>query len=93
MHFPFIINESAPFDRRDIQIYLEKNGIQTRPPFAGNITRQPMLKGKKFLTPDDSYKNSDDVMKNGVLLGCHQGLSEEQFRYVEQIAKKFFNKF
>ena len=93
MHFPFIINESAPFDRRDIQIYFEKNGIQTRPPFAGNIIRQPMLKGQKFLTPDDSYKNSDDVMKNGVLLGCHQGLSEEQFSYVEQIAKKFFNKF
>jgi len=90
MHFPFIIKDDAPFSRRDLQIYFEERGIQTRPPFAGNVMRQPMLKGQKFLAPDDSYENSDDVMKNGVLLGCHQGLVEDQFAYVEEVAENFF---
>ena len=90
MHFPFIIKDDAPFSRRDLQIYFEERGIQTRPPFAGNVMRQPMLKGQKFLAPDDSYENSDDVMKNGVLLGCHQGLVEDQFAYIEEVAENFF---
>ena len=91
MHFPFIIKDDAPFSRRDLQIYFEERGIQTRPPFAGNVMRQPMLKGQKFLAPDDSYENSDDVMKNGILLGCHQGLVEDQFAHVEEVAEKFFS--
>jgi len=91
MHFPFIIKDGAPFNRRDLQIYFEERGIQTRPPFSGNVMRQPMLKGQKFLAQDDSYENSDDVMKNGVLLGCHQGLVEEQFVHVEEVTEKFFH--
>ena len=92
MHFPFVIKESAPFSRRDLQKYFELRGIQTRPPFSGNILRQPMIKNQKISTPD-SYDNADDMMKNGVLLGCHQGLSNEQFAHVNQVCEDFFNQF
>ena len=92
MHFPFVIKENAPFDRRDLQKFFELRGIQTRPPFSGNILRQPMIKGQKISTPD-SYENADDMMKNGVLLGCHQGLTDEQFAHVSQVCRDFFNQF
>ena len=92
MHFPFIINEDAPFIRRDLQTFFELRGIQTRPPFSGNILNQPMMEGQKFIAEDD-YTNANDLMKNGVLLGCHQGLTEEQFKHIEKVSKEFFNQF
>ena len=42
--FPIVITEKAKFSRRDFQIFLEKNDIQTRVVFTGNINRQPGFK-------------------------------------------------
>ena len=38
---PLIVREDAPFTRRELQTYLEGQGIQTRTVFTGNILRQP----------------------------------------------------
>jgi CDP-6-deoxy-D-xylo-4-hexulose-3-dehydrase len=92
MHFPFVIEEGAPFSRKDVQTYLELRGIQTRPPFSGNILNQPMMKNQKFIA-SDSYENSNDMMKNGILLGCHQGLSDEQFTHIEEVLASFFEQY
>ena len=48
--FPLLIKESAPFSRKQFQIYLEKRNIQTRVCFTGNVLRQPMTKNieKRF---------------------------------------------
>tara|TARA_X000000950_G_scaffold84957_1_gene106925 strand:- start:11096 stop:12310 length:1215 start_codon:yes stop_codon:yes gene_type:complete len=89
MHFPFVINENAPFARKDVQTFFELRGIQTRPPFSGNILNQPMMKGQKCIA-NDTYDNANDMMKNGVLLGSHQGLSEEQFSHIESVCEEFF---
>ena len=45
----------------------ELRGIQTRPPFSGNILNQPMMKGQNYIA-NDVYDNANDMMKNGVLL-------------------------
>ncbi len=92
MHFPIIINDIAPFSRKDLQTYFELRGIQTRPPFSGNILNQPMMKNQKFIA-NDNYDNANDMMKNGVLLGCHQGLSKEQFEHIENVSSSFFLQF
>ena len=56
--------------------YLEKNKIQTRPIFTGNTLRHPAFKSlvsnKNKLK---EFRNSDYIMKYGLLIGCHQGLS------------------
>jgi len=39
--YPIIIKENKFFNRKKLQIFLEKNYIQTRPIFSGNILRQP----------------------------------------------------
>ena len=92
MHFPFIIKEDAPFRRKHLQEFFELRGIQTRPPFSGNILNQPMMKDQKFIA-NDSYENANDVMKNGVLLGSHQGLTTEQFQHIEEVCEEFFSQF
>ena len=92
MHYPIIINEGSPFSRKDFQIYFELRGIQTRPPFSGNVLNQPMMDNQTYIA-NDSYDNANDLMKNGILLGTHQGLSEEQFNHIENTANNFFNQY
>ena len=66
-----------------MQIYLEKQNIQTRPIFTGNTLRHPGFKSliSKKNRPN-KFKNSDYIMKNGLLIGCHQGLSPEDISYI-----------
>ena len=92
MHYPIIINEGSPFSRKDFQIYFELRGIQTRPPFSGNVLNQPMMDNQTYIA-NDSYDNANDLMKNGILLGTHQGLSQEQFNHIENTANNFFNQY
>ena len=42
--FPLIVKSTAPFTRTEMQIALEKQDIQTRVVFTGNILRQPGFK-------------------------------------------------
>ena len=80
--FPLIIRNQSKLVRKNLQIYLEKNGIQTRAIFTGNILRQPIMKSKFYKKCKDSTINSDNVMKNGILIGCHQGLGKSQLNYI-----------
>lgn len=41
--FPLTIRKEAPFSRLELVTFLEKNNIQTRPVFGGNILRQPIF--------------------------------------------------
>ena len=74
-----------------MQIYFEKNNIQTRTIFTGNILKQPIMKNKFYKKIGKSEKISNDVMKNGILLGCHQGMTKKQLIYICNIFKKLIN--
>jgi len=87
--YPILIKEDAPFSRRELQIYLEKSQIQTRVVFTGNVLRQPMCKGIKKKINKTGYPNSDNVMKNGVLLPVHHGLSESMFIRLHETIEDF----
>lgn len=83
------IRESAPFIRRDLQIFLEKRNIQTRTVFTGNILRQPGFKNVVHKAASGGYTESDKVMRGGMLLACHHGLSEEQIAHVMESVTVF----
>lgn len=74
MNFPLTLRKG---DRNDFAQYLESQNIQTRPIFTGNITRQPFYKGWA-----KDFPVADNVMKNGILLGCHQGITDEKLDYL-----------
>ena len=89
--YPIIINNKSKIKRRNMQIYLEKKGIQTRTIFTGNILRQPIMKNKIYKKSKNSNINSDNIMKNGILIGCHQGLKNIEINYMFKTIKSFLN--
>ena len=91
--YPIIIKDDSPFNRRDFQIYLEKRNIQTRTVFSGNITRQPGFKNIEMKISSDGLNNADNVMKGGVLLACHHGLTNEMIAHVHGVCEEFFKKY
>ena len=78
--FPLIFQNELINKRKDIQIFLEKAGIQTRTIFTGNILRQPVA--KKFEWESfGSFEVSDEIMKSGILLGCHNRQTKEKLDF------------
>ena len=87
--FPLVIIKNKYFNRKDMQIFFEKNNIQTRTIFTGNILKQPVMKNRYYKKHSDCNRVSDDVMKNGILLGCHQGMIKSDLNYICKIFEKF----
>ena len=79
--FPITLRSNAPFSRTEMQIFLEKNNIQTRVIFTGNILRQPGFKNIKF-GGGRYFPEADKVMKYGILIGCHQGINNKKMNYM-----------
>ncbi len=91
--FPILIKEDAPFSRKEFQIHLEKKNIQTRVVFTGNILRQPMTDKCKKRTDKKGYVNSDRVMRNGVLLPLHHGMTKNMFNRLHATIHDFVTKY
>jgi len=91
--YPIIIKKNSKIKRRDMQIFLEKKGIQTRTIFTGNILRQPIMKKKKYKKVKNCSLHSNNIMKNGILIGCHQGLREVEISYMFKNIKLFLRKY
>ena len=87
--YPLTIKDKAPFTRTEMQIFLEKKNIQTRVVFTGNILRQPGFKNIKCKKLKGGYPQADKVMKNGILIGCHQGMTNKMMRHLQSSIKKF----
>ncbi len=87
--FPLTIRDDAGFTRRDFQIYLEERNVQTRPVFTGNILRQPGFADIDRKEAPGGYPEADRVMRGGVLIGCHQGLNQEQIAYLHEAVEAF----
>ena len=80
--YPVLVKDGLNFERRELQIFLEKKGIQTRSIFTGNILRQPIMKNQNYKKTKKAEINSNIVMKNGMLLGCHHGMTIKQLDYM-----------
>ena len=91
--FPLLIKKNAPFKRKEMQIYLEKQNIQTRVVFTGNVMRQPMCNGINFKAVDGGCPNADEVMRFGILLPVHHGLTEKMFSRFHSTIDKFISEY
>ena len=89
--YPITIRKDAPFTRTEMQIFLEKKNIQTRVVFTGNILRQPGFKNIKMKKDKKGYPEADKVMKNGILLACHHGLTNQMMQHIHKSIKEFIN--
>jgi len=80
--YPIIIKKNAPFNRKDLQIFLEKRNIQTRVIFTGNILKQPGFKNIRAKKSKIGYPEADNVMQYGMLVGCHHGMNAQMLDHL-----------
>ena len=85
--FPMLLTNKLKGKRKEFQIYLEKAGVQTRTIFTGNILKQPVA--EKFIWDSHgSFEISDEIMQNGIMLGCHNQMDDEKMAYMQEIVFK-----
>ena len=90
--FALTIRDDAPFEREDIVRHLEANRIQTRPLWSGNLLKHPGFKNIDARLPFDEYPNADTIMRNSLVFGMHQSLTDEDREYVKDTFAEFLEK-
>jgi len=86
--FPLTIRENAPFHKNELTQFLSENGVDTRPIFAGNMTKQPYFQNIKY-RKNEELKNTDLIMNNSFWIGVYPGLDEKMMEYVAKTIEKF----
>jgi CDP-6-deoxy-D-xylo-4-hexulose-3-dehydrase len=87
--FPLTIKKSAPFTRLELVTYLEKNNIQTRPIFTGNILKQPGFTNIPHRITSNNCPVTNEVMERGIIVGCHHGMGKEHLEKLERVFSVF----
>jgi len=87
--FPFIIEPTSGIRRAELQQWMESHGVDTRMVWTGNITRQPMLRGREFRVPADGLPNADRVMEWGLILPNNHSLSDDDCAYIGECIDGF----
>ncbi len=91
--FPLTVKDSAPFSRFEVVKYLEKNNIQTRPIFTGNILRQPGFKKIKRVERRGGYPVADFIMEHSFVIGCHHGIEKKHIDKIKRVFGDFLGRF
>ncbi len=87
--FPILIRPESGVRRSEFQQHMERNGVDTRMVWTGNVTRQPAFKGIASRTPAGGLPNADRVMEHGVVLPSNHGLTDEDIDYIWKTAEEF----
>lgn len=86
--YPILVREDAPFTRDELQDFLEDKLIETRPILAGNLARQPALEKIDYRQVGD-LKSAEQIHENGLFVGNHHGIGEEQTEYIFECIEEF----
>jgi CDP-6-deoxy-D-xylo-4-hexulose-3-dehydrase len=86
--FPITLKETAPVTRLDLLTYLDQEKVGTRLLFAGNLTRQPSLKGQTFLVAS-ALTITDIVMQNTFWVGVQPALASQQLNHATEKIQSF----
>ncbi|MBI4091595.1 MAG: DegT/DnrJ/EryC1/StrS family aminotransferase [Candidatus Levybacteria bacterium] len=91
--FPLTIKKNAPFSRLDIVTYLERNNIQTRPVFTGNILKHPGFRDIQYRMAANKCPVTNEIFERGFIVGCHHGMGNEHLAKLEQTFTSFLKKY
>lgn len=90
--FGFLITCKEGIDRNKVVEYLEKNNIQTRNLFAGNIIKHPCFdeirNKKEAYRVVGNLENTDRIMKNTFWIGVYPGMTDEKIDYMIKTIKE-----
>ena len=84
--FGFLLTCKEGVNRNQVVQYLEKNGVQTRMLFAGNLTKHPcfdeMRKTGKGYRIVGELKNTDRIMNDSFWIGVYPGMTDEMIDFM-----------
>ena len=87
--FPILIDSSAPFSRKDICMYLESNGIETRSLMMGCLPDQPAFRDLNHrIVGDLSF--SRVLRDQAFFIGCHPAIEESHLNHLEEVINNFY---
>ncbi|MGF1507188.1 MAG: lipopolysaccharide biosynthesis protein RfbH [Anaerolineae bacterium] len=90
--FPITLRADLPFNRNDLQRFLEGRRIETRLLFAGNILKQPGYRSIPHRTVGDLHV-ANEVMRNTMFIGVYPGLGRPQLAYVLEAFHDFIKQY
>lgn len=76
--------------RAKLVAHLEKNGIETRSMFAGNVTRHPMCANIKYRIGNDLL-GSNFILENSFWVGVHPRMTQTDREYVVNSFTEFLD--
>ncbi len=90
--FMMTLKDGVNFTRNELVEYLEKNKIQTRNLFAGNMTRHPMFDS---MILDTDYRIvgeltvTDKIMNDSFWIGLYPGMGDDAINYMIKKIREF----
>ena len=88
--FPITIRDDAKVTRDQMTITLNDKRIGTRLLFAGNLVRQPYMKGREYRVVGD-LDTADQVMRDTFWVGIYPGLTNDHLDYTADSIKAILN--
>lgn len=86
--FGYMITCKDGTDKNKVVQYLERNGVQTRMLFAGNLTRQPcfdeMRKSGQGYRIVGDLSVTDQIMQSTFWIGLYPGMTNEMLDYMAE---------
>ncbi|MBN2183169.1 MAG: lipopolysaccharide biosynthesis protein RfbH [Sedimentisphaerales bacterium] len=86
--FPVTIRDDANFTRTELTDYLNRNMVETRNLFGGNLLRQPAYQNIPHRKIGDLI-NTDYIMNNTFFLGTYPGMCQKQIKYTMEVIAEF----
>jgi perosamine synthetase len=86
MMFPIVLCEGAPCTKDELVQHLEEWNIETRDMFP--LINQPVYEHLGIRLKD--YPVADWINRSGFYIGCHQGFSGKDLRYIVDVISAFF---
>lgn len=94
--FLITVKERSGIARDQVVRYLEKNGVQTRMLFAGNLIKHPCFdsirKNKKAYRISGELKNTDLIMNNTFWIGVYPGMTDKMLKFMSDKIKEAVTK-
>ncbi len=86
--FLVTLRDNAPCSRVDLVRYLDQQKVGTRLLFAGNVTRQPYMKGRHFRV-SGGLAVANVITERSFWIGVYPGLSPEMLDYAADRIREF----
>lgn len=86
--FLITVREDSGLDRNRMTAYIEKNNIQTRLLFSGNLIKHPcfdQIRGTDAYRVVGGLENTDLIMNNTFWVGVYPGMTDEMIDHMAKV--------